>query len=147
MTDFILIEVSSFITRETKNNEIINVWNSLNIPIPSNEERKSSPFMDNIATNSEGSHYISSVWFMVNYVNIKKIWLNPKNGYVIAYEDNDGYKFSTFFIEHLNYIEPVNIYMSSIKVHLSIDSILDKISVYGINSLTNEEKTYLDSVI
>lgn len=142
MTDFILIDLSD-INDDAKMPEIHKLWNSLNIPVPTNDVRNSSPFLKNICTLSEGNHYITSIYLMKLYNTAQKIWINPKNGYVIVYEDKEGYKFSEHFIEHLNNIESVIIPKE--KKWLDINIILEKISNSGVNSLTKEEKDYLDS--
>lgn len=138
MTDFVVIELSKIITPDTNNTQIRAMWSNLNIPIPT--DIKSNPFM------KEEGKYELYIWFMAYSEKVSKIWVNPKNGYIIAYEDREGYKFSEHFIEHLNYIEPLEINTNHMKYELNIDSILDKISNSGINSLTKEEREYLDSI-
>lgn len=133
MTEFVVIELSKIITPDTNNTQIKAIWDNLNIPIPT--DIKSNPFM------REEGKYELYIWFMAYSEKVSRIWLNPKNGYIIAYEDNHGYKFSEHFIEHLNQIEPLRIK----KQWLDINIILDKISKSGLDSLTKDEIDYLNS--
>lgn len=143
MTNFIVIDLKDlfkggYLGRVTK------LYNSLNIPIP--ESSEATPFF------IEGETYEFLLYFMKCCRSVSRIWVNPSNGFIIAYEDESGYNFSQNFNNHLVNIEPVKISEEVLESaedfdieEMSTDSILDKISKYGIDSLTKEEKSYLDN--
>lgn len=62
-------------------------------------------------------------------------------------EDKEGYFFSQNFKDHLTDIEPLVFseeQLSCPEYDMDIDSILDKISKYGMASLTEPEKIFLE---
>ncbi len=150
MTNFILIDLTKIVTNDvfTNENTVANYYNSIGVPIPS--DINSSPLKD-VEGEGEAFNYLFHICALKRYLNTNKIWVNPVNGFIIAYEDNEGYKFSEKFVDHLLsiQIQPVDNYnLSSVILptyELTIDSILDKISISGIESLTNEELSFLES--
>lgn len=148
MTNFIVIDLKDIFTDSNYIERIRNVYRNLNIPIPTSKEALPID-IDN--TYEMG---IRHLWFCMS---VDKIWLNPINGFIIAYYHVDrGYSFSENFNNYLVNIEPVKItdeILESANViqtqvfdgEINTDSILDKISKYGIDSLTKEEKSYLDN--
>jgi hypothetical protein len=148
MTNFIVIDLNDIFTDINYIERIRNVYRNLNIPIPTSKESLPIDIDD---TYEMGIRYLKFC------MNVDKIWLNPINGFIIAYhQDGRGYSFSENFNNHLVNIEPVKItdeILESANViqtqvfdgEINTDSILDKISKYGIDSLTKEEKSYLDN--
>lgn len=92
--------------------------------------------------------------------SICKIWFDAKTFGVIAYSVYDSQDFTTEFVDYLQNLKPLE-YGKKIETYtetedenesneiedkeLSVDSILDKIRIKGINSLTQEEKNFLDT--
>ena len=83
-----------------------------------------------------------------------KIWFNRKNLVWFAYQDNEGQKFSVEYLSFLSNMEPISSTdISPMDIveddlfgevsNLNIDSILDKISRFGVSSLTQKEKEFL----
>lgn len=98
-------------------------------------------------------------------IGIGKIWFDTKNNNaVIAYtiKGDNEILIADNFIEDLTKIKPVDVIVKQkeesvlnvvesvlnsprkLKVVLDVDTILDKIGQYGINSITKEEKDFLD---
>lgn len=85
---------------------------------------------------------------------LRKIWLSD-NGQGIVYFENAGWEsvVSSYFIDDLKKIKEwdlnipkgVKINIDKYEVILDVDDILDKISAYGIGSLTVEEIAYMDN--
>ncbi len=146
MTNFILIDLTKIVTNDLHTNQetVANYYRSIGVPIP--DDVNSSPLKDK---DGETFNYLFHICALKRYLNTDKIWVNPSNGFIIAYEDNEGYKFSEKFVDHLLsiQIQPVDDLSNIIphKGELTIDSILDKISLSGIKSLTNEELLFLES--
>jgi hypothetical protein len=138
MTNLILIDLSKLVKTHNELYRITNYYRSIGVPIPTSKE--ATPIY------VEGESYETILWFM-RTKQVIKIWVNPDNGFIIAYEDNKGYSFSENFTNHLTSIEPIDINEDILNqsVDIDTDSILDKISKYGIASLTKEEKDFLDS--
>jgi hypothetical protein len=73
------------------------------------------------------------------------LWIDLKNKMIIAYTMKKNDK--------IFYTESINNFLSSMKEvemikqpkELTVDSVLEKISKYGIDSLTNSEKDFLDN--
>lgn len=91
---------------------------------------------------------------------IYKIWFDAKTFGVIGYSVNDSQDFTTEFITYLQNLKPLEYGSkietepeyeddteaeSEVKTELTVDSILDKIRINGITSLTPEEKNFLDT--
>lgn len=77
-----------------------------------------------------------------------RVWINPENGYVIAYQDYEGKKFTDNFIRYVESVPsldklPIDRVVNK-NSHLSIDTILEKIFTQGLESLTMEEVKFLD---
>jgi hypothetical protein len=138
MTNLIVIDLTKLITYNDELYRVTNYYKSIGVPVPTSKE--ATPFF------LENSSYEEILWYMNRCEQVNKIWINPDNGFVIAYEDKKGYAFSENFINHLNEIEPLEVKEEDISYigEMDIDSILDKISKSGIESLTKEEKNYLD---
>ena len=148
MTNLILIDLTKIVTDDVFNNQktVASYYNNIGVPIPT--DSNSSPLKD-IEREGDDFNYLFHICALKRYFNTTKIWINPLNGFIISYEDNEGYKFSEKFIDHLLSIEPepVNEHQLLIELPtgLTVDSILDKISISGIKSLTKEELSYLES--
>jgi hypothetical protein len=150
MTNFILIDLTKIVKNDVSNNQnrVANYYNSIGVPIPS--DVNSSP-LRGVEKEGEVFNYLLHICALKRYFNTNKIWVNPLNGFIIAYEDNEGYKFSENFIDHLLSIQIQtvdNYHLSEIVSsvdELTIDNILDKISMSGIKSLTDEELLFLES--
>jgi hypothetical protein len=143
MTDFIVIDLGFLLKNRNYKNSIRSVYRYLNIPIPSEKEA--------VPIYLEDKTYEYLLYFMWSSKHVSKIWVNPSNGFVIAYEDHNGYSFSEHFNNHLVNIESVEISDQILDEfndfpEMDTDSILDKISKYGINSLTREELLYLNNL-
>ena len=77
---------------------------------------------------------------------VSKIWIDTENGSIIAYstkEFKDNIFMTEIFMTSLDKIKPVEI-IKQPKV-LSIDIVLDKITKYGVDSLNENEKRFLES--
>jgi hypothetical protein len=78
-----------------------------------------------------------------------KVWLNPDNGCVIAFEDSQGQNFSEHFIQYLVSLESLSLndlpVLNNTTEHISLDSVLEKISNSGMDSLSVDEKLFLDN--
>jgi len=92
------------------------------------------------------------------YRKVSKVWLSKDVFRVIAYQDTQGQKFTLEFLDFLEKMEPIKsggipIFekkIASVKSKESqpiptLDEILDKINVSGIDSLTDEEKEFLSN--
>ena len=98
-------------------------------------------------------------------IGIGKIWFDTKNdNAVIAYtvKGDDEILIADNFIADITKIKPVDVIVKQkeenvlnvvesvinsprkLKVVLDVDTILDKIGQYGIDSITKEEKDFLD---
>ena len=79
---------------------------------------------------------------------IKKVFLDTESLVVIAYtlkSNPDEIIFTDSLVEKLAAIEPIQMPKKQRNTGpLSVDTILDKISKWGIESLTESEKTFLD---
>jgi len=142
MTNFILIDLTKIVTNciDTNQMTVANYYASIGVPIPNDPESSPLP-----KEEGEEFNYLFHVCALKRYELVNKIWVNPTNGFIVAYEDYEGYKFSDNFIKHLMDLEPLNVYKNQLENILRVDSILDKISRSGIKSLTNEELAYLES--
>ncbi len=98
-------------------------------------------------------------------IGISKIWFDTKNdNAVIAYtvKGDDEILIADNFIADITKIKPVDVIVKErpnvanlvesvknsprkLEVILDVDSILDKIGQYGIDSITKEEKDFLDN--
>jgi hypothetical protein len=100
---------------------------------------------------------------------IDKIWIDPITNALIGYELGGERRFSDDFLNYIQTIKPIDLKSEPIRDQISkyqrenpglskdnqnsnqvvgemtIDSILDKINLSGINSLTKIEKEFLDS--
>jgi len=81
-----------------------------------------------------------------------RVWINPENGYIIAYQDYEGKKFTDNFIRYVENVPsldtgdlPCNI-GKTVNTGLSLDSILEKIFSQGLGSLTMEEVNFLGDI-
>jgi hypothetical protein len=149
MTNFVVIEFEKIFSPKEDLVDILykvrKYYEYHGIPIPTNSQ--SVPFSNDDSYNLipfTEDNYISYIAMLSWLSKVVKIWINPSNGFVIAYEDQQGYKFSEKFIAHLN--EAPEMMKINQKEDLSIDDILDKINKYGIKSLSSREKKFLDTV-
>jgi len=81
-----------------------------------------------------------------------RVWLDSNTFNLIAFENKQEQSFSTLFVTNLGEMSelcpgdlPPALVSAQPKIDLSIDFILDKISINGINSLSNEEKEFLET--
>lgn len=138
MTNFIAIDLVKLFKTKDELYSVSNFYKSIGVPIPTSKE--AVPFLLD-------QTYEGVLRYMKFHKGVSKIWINPDNGFVIAYEDKEGYSFSQNFNDHLVNIESLEIseeQLSFPTVDMDIDSILDKISKYGIDSLTEHEKMFLE---
>lgn len=77
----------------------------------------------------------------------KKLWLCKKTFNIIAYNTKTDsiVKYTSAFSEILKSMDSVEIKKEP-KPILNLDSILEKISKYGIGSISKEEKDFLDGM-
>jgi hypothetical protein len=140
MINLVVIDVEKLVDDDIRHSyRITNYYKNFGIPIPIEVE----------ATPLNNRIYEHAVYHMKVNMGVKKIWINPDNGFIIAYEDREGYAFSQNFNNYIANIEPLEIkqklMLRKCNKPLNIDAILDKISNFGIESLTEEERKYLDS--
>ena len=157
-TELIVIELGdeegNLIFKEI--DDITNFLTKMNIQNPNNNDIKSFPnwnFWDRNYTFSEKLYY--SAWGMTGYL-WQRVWINPVNGYVIAYQDYEGKKFSEHFIEYMENIGPLDTGDLPCNLNnkdfvrnnnnLSLDIILEKIFTGGLESLTMEEVNFLGDI-
>jgi hypothetical protein len=86
---------------------------------------------------------------------INKVWVDSVTYCVTAYKTDSESKFTTQYVDYMNSIEPLNygqgvkqLKTPFIKTNtelITIDEILDKINIYGIDSLTDSELNILKS--
>jgi len=141
MTNFVVIDLNKLVKQKDDLYKVTLYYNSIGVPIPTSKE--ATPFF------VENESYVGILWFMISEKGVSKIWVNPDNGFVIAYEDSEGYSFSEQFNDHLVNIEPLEISSEQLVFtsdELDLNSILDKISKYGVMSLTENEKKFLDGI-
>jgi hypothetical protein len=90
-----------------------------------------------------------SVLFMFKEGGIAKIWVNLDTKDVVAFttKKDSTIQLGHEFSEKLSKMTPYQLPKKEkiIDSVLDLDTILEKISAKGINSLTNEEKNYLSS--
>jgi hypothetical protein len=137
--------------------DITNFLTKMNIQNPDIDDRAAFPdwhFWDKPHTFSQKLYYSAKGLTIDGHLWLK-VWVNPENGYVIAYEDANGKKFSPNFIDYMENIEPLdtgdlpcNTGKDFVRnnSHLSLDYILDKIGSKGIESLTMEEVNFLGDI-
>lgn len=81
-----------------------------------------------------------------------KIWLVKDTNIIIAYtsKGDDSLRYMSTFTELLKLTENVSLKKSEKKkepeIILNVDIILEKISKYGIESITDKEKRFLDNL-
>jgi hypothetical protein len=91
------------------------------------------------------------------YVDYESIVNNKKAGYAILWIDNDAQIIIAYTKKKdntIHYTQSMDDYLFSLQEvevikepkELSLDAILEKISKYGVQSLTDEEKGYLDEL-
>lgn len=75
--------------------------------------------------------------------DVAKMWIDLDSGILIAFTTKKISKmiYTDEYMEALSKIQPIE--MPKKQIILSVDYILDKISKYGIESLTESEKTFL----
>lgn len=79
-------------------------------------------------------------------VGFAKIFIYQDSGRVIAFttkKDRNTIQYTSYFSELLTSIEPIEI--TKAPIEMNVDVILDKISKYGIDSLSINEKRFLDN--
>lgn len=76
-------------------------------------------------------------------IDLAKIWIDLDTGVLIAFTTKKYPKmtYTDAYMEQLQKIQPIE--MPKKDVSLDVDSILDKISKYGIESLNEKEKIFL----
>lgn len=90
-----------------------------------------------------------------NGTKVWRIWIDSTTFNMVAFESRQEQNFASQFLEHLLNMEPIRpgdlspvLTQKTTQVKnesMSIDSLLDKISLKGINSLSKEEKDFLDN--
>lgn len=95
------------------------------------------------------SHFDWNEDVLLSFKNndIAKIWVDVETKDVIAYctKKNPEIQIGHEYMEKLSSMQCFILPKKTKVVNLSLDGILDKISKSGINSLTNEEKRFLDN--
>lgn len=88
------------------------------------------------------------VLFMFKENDIAKIWVDTQTKDVVAYtmKKNPQIQIGHEFSEKLNSMDVFSLPKKVKSLNLNMDSILDKISKFGIKSLSIEEKEYLDNI-
>lgn len=77
----------------------------------------------------------------------RKLWIDLNTGSVVAFtKRTDRVELTSVYKDTLSEIEEFKIEDTDVEVILDLDTILDKISKYGINSLVKEEKEFLNSL-
>jgi hypothetical protein len=78
------------------------------------------------------------------YDGFAKLWIDKSTMSIIAFNQkkNDDVIISELFAEQLLKIKPIELP----KKEMDLDSILEKISKYGIESLSDKEKSFLDNL-
>lgn len=78
------------------------------------------------------------------YDGFAKLWIDKSTMCIIAFNQkkNDDIIISELFAEELLKISPIELP----KKEMDLDSILEKISKYGIDSLNEKEKNFLDNL-
>ena len=157
-TNLVVIELTDEETVPYFNNEqeISNFLNKMNINLPKIDDQDAFPTCSESYKYSTLEHKLwmailsgitGSVWW--------RVWLNPENGYVIAYEDYEGKKFTDNFIRYVENVPasntgdlPCNIGKNIVNNNngLSLDSILEKIFSQGLGALTMEEVNFLGDI-
>lgn len=92
--------------------------------------------------------WCEDVLIMFKNNDIIKIWVDVDTKDVIAYctKKNSEIQIGHEFMEKLNSMEGFKLPIKIKIVNLSLDDILDKISKTGIDSLTINEKKFLDNL-
>jgi hypothetical protein len=119
----------------------------------------------NFKTKEEFSNFCSKMNLSLNvdaYWKLKtgewngheqwRVWIDSNSFNLIAFENKEEQNFSSMFVTNLGEMSvlspgdlPPVLNTNKAKLDISLDSILDKISSNGINSLTNEEKKFLEA--
>lgn len=120
-----------------------------------NKGREVKQFLESCNLESKISY--GELWAMKNGCflstdRIYKVWFDATTFQVIGYSTQREQNFSKNFIDFLIGMKPIEagqtfqqLVPEETKIELTVDNILDKIRIKGINSLTNEEKKFLDS--
>lgn len=134
--------------------EVSNFITKMNIYTPDDEDRDAFPewkLWETKHSFAEKLFYASQG--LANGWNWWKVWINPTNGYIIAYQDFNGKKFSEHFINYMENIGPLdtgdlpcNVGQNVVNNNLSLDGILEKIFTQGLGELTMEEVNYLKEI-
>lgn len=81
-------------------------------------------------------------------VGFVKLFIYQESNRIIAFttkNDKNNIQFTTYFKELLSSIEPIQLPKKQKgSIEMDIDTILDKISKYGMESLTINERKFLD---
>ena len=83
---------------------------------------------------------------------VTKVWIDKFTFSIIAYSTHNSQNFTKEYIDFLQKIEPIKegeiieVAVEDEKTELTVDCLLDKIRISGINSLSKREKDFLDSV-
>jgi hypothetical protein len=143
MLNLVVINLEELDTRE----QIKYLVDRMNINYPTKE-------FENVATPIKTREGLIEDLYMAKHFGIDhkgwtKVWLNPDNGCVIAFEDSEGQNFSEHFIQYLVSLESLTLndlpVLNNTTEHLSLDLILEKISKSGMQSLSVDEKLFLDN--
>jgi len=133
--------------------EIANFLYKMNINLPDIGDKDSFPTCNEIYDTYPLAR---KLWDACAYATVTsavwwKVWINPENGYVIAYQDYEGKKFTDNFIRFIESVPtldsgdlPCNVVRKN--TNLSLDVILEKIFTQGLGSLTMEEVNFLGDI-
>jgi hypothetical protein len=75
---------------------------------------------------------------------ISKIWIDKEADQIIGYtlKKSEIFYFHEDYLLYLKIMDPID--PSKIEIVLNLDDILEKISQFGVESLTKEERDFLD---
>lgn len=137
--------------------DISNFLTKMNVNVPRIDDKDAFPTCNEIY-----DYYplARKLWDASAYATVTnavwwRVWINPENGYVIAYQDYEGKKFTDNFIRYIENVPsldtgdlPCNLGRDIVRntTHLSLDSILEKIFTQGLEALTMEEVNFLGDI-
>lgn len=99
---------------------------------------------------------VGSEWYelylgnWIKGVVVNKVWVDSVTLCIVAYETNQEQMIYPNFAEYLSTMKPIDTSFKYGKIHfphltpLSLDTILEKIFQFGPDSLTQEEKDFLN---
>lgn len=137
--------------------EIYNFLIKMNINQPRVDDIDSFPTCPEVYNRYSFANklWMASVYAAITGTVWWKVWLNPENGYVIAYQDYEGKKFTDNFIRYVENVPsldtgdlPCNLGNKTFinKTNLNLDTILEKIFTQGLGELSIEEVNFLGDI-